>query len=1034
MEFSKMNITDEKLSLIEKKIYDKKLPLLKWQMRSAKFNKDNSYSNYSKYKTISLGDKWTCRFDEAIFLETSFVVPKELKNQRLVLDLDLGGEGLVYINGEAKGSIAFYYNPGQSVLSGVTRFRRRIDVCEKAQENKKYDVLIELNINYKDYFKSNRFLKYEDDMTEEYMFNSASVCAVNKEVEAYYFDLKNLIDTIKLLDTPAHLALERIQTCKLDLAFDRLLRNMNRDDGLKQKMLELVLTSMSKVSYFNDEEFNESIRYASLVLKEGLKKLPKVERGTVFATGFSHVDLVWLWQIRHTIRKLENTFLNAISLIERYPDYIFTFSQPYAFELIEEYHPELFKKIKKYIKEGRINIVGNAYVEMDTNVTGGEAIVRQLLYGRNYYLEKFSKDSDVFFMPDSFGFSAALPQIIKKSGIKYFFTDKLAAFNETYRFPHTFFLWQGIDGTKLPSYLERCSYNGCLNPERIDEAYGRNENKKINDSAYVTFGYGDGGGGADYVMAENYSRLKDMPGLPKVQMATVSDFFKQIKEKDSLPIWNDELYLDGHRGTYTTHGDIKKYNRQAELGLRQLEIASWIREKLTNKKYPKEEIKKLWKTILPMQFHDSLPGTCISQVYVEFKKEYELFFEKLNKLTKEVLDDISANIKHEDGEKIAYNFLSWERKDLVSNQYVSVPSIGYSVIKNKNEKNVLKASTKMIENKFFKIKFDDNGSIENIILKNDNRSMLKAKSNVFELFDDPSCARMSAWDLNKEYQNAGVTLNKADKVELVSNDGKKAILRTRRTFNNSTLEQDIIVYSDLKRIDFKTKVDWHENMKLLKVAFYPNVTTSKATYEIQFGAIERPTHRNNEYDAIRFEACGHKWADMSQSDCGLAILNDCKYGYDAYDGRLRLTLLRSPLEPDYKADRGINEFTYAIYPHYNSWQDGKVVNEAFELNVPVIISDTKQKVNASVPNSFVLIDNKNIILETIKKAEEDDAYIFRLYEANGGGGKTTVKVGFDIKEVVSTNLMEQEEKKIKVKDNSFTFEARPYEIYSFKVR
>lgn len=1032
MEFSKMNIIDEKLSLIEKQIYDEKMPLLNWKMRKARFNADGKYEKYSKYQDIAIGDKWTCRFDEALFLETSFIIPKQMVGKRIVLDLSLGGEGLVYINGQAKSSIAFYYNPGQSVLSGVTRERRRIDVAEKAVANKKYDILVELNINYKDYFKSNRFLKYEDAIEEDYIFNHAYVASINKEVEAYYFDLKNLVDTIKLLDTPASFAAKKIQTCKLDLSFDRLLRNMNRDDDLRQKMLQAVLESLSKIDFY-DDNFISSIDEASKILKDNIKKLPRVERGEVYATGFSHVDLVWLWQIRHTIRKLANTFLNAISLIERYPDFIFTFSQPFAFELLEEYYPELFKKVKKYINEGKIDVVGNAYVEMDTNVAGGEAIVRQLLYGRQYYLNKFNKDSDVFFMPDSFGFSASLPQIIKESGIKYFFTDKLAAFNETYRFPHTLFMWQGIDGTKIPAYLERCSYNGCLNPERIDEAYGRSENKQITNKAYITFGYGDGGGGADYVMAENYSRLKNMSGLPKVKMHTVSDFFNDVTKKaDDFPIWNDELYLDAHRGTYTSHGDIKKYNRQAELSLRRLEIASWIREKACGIKYPKQDIKELWKIILPMQFHDSLPGTCISQVYEEFRNKYEEFFKKINSLTKEVIEDINANIKHKDGEKIAYNFLSWERKDLVDGKYIDIPSIGYSVISD-NKTSGVKVRNKTIENKFFKLRFDDNGNIDSLILKENNREMLKNTSNIFELFDDPSSARMSAWDLNKEYKNSFKRIVKANNFEII-NEGYKAVAKVDKEFGKSTISQEIIVYSDIERIDFKTKVDWHEDMKMLKVAYYPNITTSKATYEIQFGAIERPTHHNNEYDEVRFEACGHRWADMSQNDCGLAIMNDCKYGYDAFDGTFRLTLLRSPLEPDYKADRGINEFTYSIYPHISTWQNSEVVNRAYELNEKNYLANNKMMKDVIKSDSFVQVDNKDIILETVKKAEDDDAYIFRFYEANGGGGMTNVKLAFDIKEVIQTNLMEKEERKLKVKDNSFKFEANPYKIYSFKIK
>lgn len=1033
MEFSNINIIDEQLLLIEKSIYEDKLPLANFKMYKAKYNKDFKYDHLSKKQEIKMGDKWEINFDEALFLETSFTIPKELQGKRLVLDLDLGGEGTVYLNNEAKGSIAFYYNPGQSALSGVTRARRRIDVCDKAVPNKKYDVLIELNINYKDYFKSKRFLKYEDNIKESYIFKFANLCSINEEIEKYYFDLKNLIDAIKLLDTPAHLVLDKVQTNKLDLNFDRLLRNMNRDDGLKSKMLDLVILSISKIKFY-DDDYKDSFKEASLILNKGLKALPKVERGEVYASGFAHVDLVWLWQIRHTVRKLENTFINAINLIERYPDYIFTFSQPYAFELIEENNPTLFKKIKKYINEGRIDIVGNAYVEMDTNLTGGEAIVRQLLYGRQYYLNKFNKESSIFFMPDSFGFNGQLPQIMKKSGVKYFFTDKLAAFNNSYRFPYTLFNWKGIDGTKIPSYLERCSYNGDLNPERVDETYIRNENKQLNDKAYITFGYGDGGGGSDYVMAENYLRLKDLSGLPKVKMNNISNFFKDaIKDETKLPIWYDELYLDGHRGTYTTHGDIKKYNRKAEIALRQIEIAAYIREKSLKIKYPAKEIKELWKMILPLQFHDGLPGTCISQVYEEFKQIYQDFFKKINKLNKEILDDLTKHIKHNDDEMIVYNFLSWPRKEMLDNNYLLIPSIGYKVAKDELKHDKLIVKDKQIENKYFKLSFDDYGNIKNIELKDIKRKLLKKTSNIFELFNDPACARMSAWDLNKEYKNNSIRIDKGE-AKLIFNDGSKAILETTRKFNKSVIKQNIIVYSYLDRIDFKTIVDWHEDNKLLKVAYYPDVITNKATYEIQFGAIDRPTHHNNEYDDIRFEVCGHKWADMSQNDCGIALLNDCKYGYDAYDDTLRLSLLRSPIEPDYKTDRGINEFTYSIYPHKDNWFDANVINKAYELNNPIIVNDTKMVDEKIKINNFVEIDNKNIVLETIKKAEDDESFIFRLFEANGAGGNTCVRLAFKIDEVIMTNLMEKEEKRINVKDNTFTFMAKPFGIYSFKVR
>lgn len=1038
MEFTQLALIDEKVSLLKKLIYSQKVSIPVWRTRTATYTVPVQYENYSDWNDIRLGESWSCRFDQARWFEAEVVVPESFAGKRLVLELNLGGEGVVSINGQMKSSLAFYYKPGHSVLSGVIRPRTRVDVTDCAEAGQVLHISAQMNINYKDHYKSTRFQKYSDDITTSYTLAGAELCVVDEAAEGYYFDVTNLLDAANLLYTPADFAMSKLQTCKLDLQFDRLLRNMNRDAGLRQRMIEGIQQSMAVIPFFYDpEEMRRAVPEARKILQDAMAELPRVDRGTVYATGFSHVDMVWLWQEKHTVRKLANTFLNALALLDRYPEYIFSFSQPYAFQLLEEHYPEIFARVQQMVAAGRIDPVGNLWVEMDTNLTGGEAMVRQLLYGRAYYRKKFGKDSDVFFMPDSFGYTASLPQVMAKSGIKYFFTDKLAAFNDRYRFPHTFFQWQGIDGTKVPAYLERCSYNGCLNCERVDETYHRTEDKRIVDCAYVTVGYGDGGGGADYVMAENGRRLQDMPGVPKVKMATVSHFFEEATQKlQEFPIWNDELYLDGHRGTYTTHADAKKNNRRSEFALRETEIAAWMREQALGIAYPAEELEKLWKLILPMQFHDTLPGTCITQAYEDCKAVYDEFFRRQKALLNEILADLTAAVPHNQGQRVAWNFLPWERTGLVQTEdglrAVTVPSMGYKLITPQKSGSSVQVTTTSMENRFFKITLNEKGHLTSLFHKETGREALRAPSNVLELFEDPARPTLSAWDIHPEYQNVMQTIDEVAAMEVTEQSDTRGVLRIVRKFHNSTVTQDITLYADIPRVDFVTHVDWQEDMRLMKAAFYPAVQTSKASYEIQFGAIERPTHRNTDYDEMRFEACAHKWADLSQSDFGVSLLNDCKYGYDILDGKMRITLLRAPMEPDHKADRGEHDFVYSLYPHAGTWSAGGTVRAGFELNVPLHTCDAAAA-EGSVPQSFVQVSNPNVVLDTVKKAEDGNGYIFRLYEACGGGGQVTLTLPNRIQSVVSCNLMEENEETVPAEGNSFTFETTPYCIHTFRV-
>jgi len=1029
MEYTQPALLTEKLGLIKRLIYSKKLTIPVWRTRTARYTEPVQYTDYSEWSQMSLGESWVCHYDDARWLEASVTVPEDFAGKHLVLELNMGGEGMVTVNGEPKGSLAFYENPNCYGPSLPLRHRTRIELGA-LEAGKQLDISVQLNMNYKDYYKSGRYIKYDGTVKTTYRLASAVLCVVDDDTERFYFDVSNALDAARQLESPAETVLNNVQGRYLTQNFETILMSMNRDGALASKLTRAVLAALNVIPFYEgDDNMRRHMAQASAVLKEALEKLPAADRGYVYISGLAHLDIVWLWQEKHSVRKIANTVANTIELAQRYPEYVFTLSQPYAFQWLEVYYPELFQKLQEKVASGNIDPVGNLWVEMDCNLAGGESIVRQLLYGRAYYMEKFGKCSDIFLMPDSFGYNAALPQIIAKSGIKYFLSAKLHS-NETYRFPHTLFRWEGLDGTRIPSYLMRNPYTSDINCMYLSTTHARMERKDLSDASCVTFGYGDGGGGPDYVMLENARRLTDMPGIPKAKMATLDEFFRAATvNEDQLPVWNDELYFDRHRGTYTTHAKVKKNNRKAELALRRTEMAASIRKICLGAEYPAQELEELWKMLLHLQFHDTLPGSSITPVYKDVEKEFAALFEKQEALFAAILSDLTAATEHEKDQQVLWNFLSWQRTASEQDGVVTVPSMGWTAQRQKASG--LTVTEKLLENKFIRMELDEEGRIVSLILKENGRELMKKPGNVLLLFEDPT-ATYGAWDIYPEYMNKETVL-RCDGVQSVQVGQAQGSVRLSWHFGKSTVTQELTIYSDTPRIDFITHVDWHEDMHMLKAAFYPNIRSSNASYEIQFGAIQRPTHRNTEYDAIRFEGCGHKWADLSQPDLGLSILNDCKYGYDILDDRMRITLLRSTMEPDYKADRGEHAFTYSLYPHAGTWQQGGTVHAGFELNEPVCscIAEPKQAV---VPQEFLSVDHASLVVDTFKQAEDGDGYILRLYESCGAGGHATVRFAKPIQSLSVCDLMEQNNEAVEFDGNSFRFQTSPYCIHTYRIR
>jgi len=1063
MQYTSRIILDNKLTMLESMIYQDIQPIDAWETKELIFIEPLKYEPLDDWKPISIGDHWRSTYDRTRLFRSVITLPDHFEGKQPLLILDMGGEGQVRINGKIVSGIVSYH--GKGVLSRQVRSRVYVPDCYKAGDT--LEIEVECCLNFLD-FAYTTTLKQQEQF-DEYTLKTAQLVTVNEELERYVFDLRCAVEALDTFANPLD-TLANSNARILDPTVQKIMNSLNSDSYMHKRLFTVCMNSVSLLDLeFDLDRLMASLPAASKALKDGLASIPHKAHAMVKFVGQAHIDTAWLWPLKETVRKCGKTFSNTIALMEKYPEYIFAFSQPQLFAYTEEFYPELFEKVRERVLEGRIELVGNAWVEMDTNVPSGEALVRQLLYGRQYFLERFGKDSRVFWMPDVFGYTWALPQIMKRSGVDYFFTSKLVN-NDTNNFPHSLFMWQGVDGTKILSYLQRINYNGYLNAGTLSEIHALFDQKDLCDTALMTIGYGDGGGGPSYQMLENAQRLKDFPGLPKSEFATSVSFFEDAEKIQSdLPVWNDEMYYEFHRGTYTSQADTKKNNRKGELLLRRTEIACTMAHILLSRDYPARRIGNIWKKLLTNQFHDILPGSSIHQVYEDCARIYKEAFDEAGEIFDEALAALNAFIGVRKDQLAVWNFLGWENTGIVTarinGHYKSlkdqngddvattvsyadgatfftfeasaVPSLGVKIFNaiTSGESNEVKDDWHVLENDYLRLTLDDQGNISSLWDKNAEREVFEIgkPSNLLTIFEDIP-HRESAWNIDVEYQNHFWEMTSADAIHLVENSAVRKVVEVTRSFNKSTITQKIILNRNARRIDFETHVDWWETERMLKAAFYPDILASKATYEIQFGAIERPTHWNTSYDKARFEVCGHKWADLSEGLYGVSLLNDCKYGYDIKDNCMRLTLLRAPTYPDPVGDKGTHDFTYSIYPHEGDWRVGDTVCEAYNLNVPMIAAAGSETVACTCFDSFVRISKPNVIIDTLKGAEDGDGIIIRVYESQGARVKASISLGFAANSVSECNLMEVYERDVELENNLFTFSIKPYEIKTFRIR
>ena len=972
---------------------------------------------------MQLGDVWRVGYDDTRFFETNLTVPPHFAGRKCYLSFDFGGEAIVRINGKIVGAVSSRANSGwvgrdeilfsSPLAAGETlhiQLEAAVDCggfCDRAMAGGTY-------------------MQYE--------LKKAELQLINEATESFYFDI-----------TCAWAVME------------------NTEDPYVAKRLFNAIDDAAHIPDYDagKARFYADVPAAAALLRDRLDKIPYASPGRIIMTGHSHLDIAWLWTTNELTRKTARTFANTLALMDNYPDFKFTQSQAAVYWFIKEYYPELYPRIKEAVKNGRWEIVGNTWVEADTNIASGESLVRQLLYGREFFMKEFGVSSDIYWLPDCFGFTAALPQIIRRSGMKYFYTSKLSN-NDTNVFPMNVFKWRSHSGDEVLAYMQNAGYNSAADADYVFSLRAKNRQNDLVDAYMGNFGYGDGGGGCTYRMVEKLHRFQKMPGIPQVTMGTAKEFFAEVeKAADTLPVWDGEMYYENHRGTFTSQAFVKENNRRGEYLLRDCELLGVLAGA-----YDKERLERLWQILLTNQFHDILPGTSIHEVFENTKEEYARFRADSNALKAGLLADLSGAYAAKNGitvwnllpravsgsvkVKIPAGFSGittaggqalpcavYEGADGCEMEFLAenVPAVGcktFQLTAAASKETSVTAERDLLENAYLRVRFDPQGNILSCFDKENGREVLSSPGNLLSISHDKPIHE-SAWNLESDYKLHMDYLTKASSVEVLESSPVKGVLHVVHTYNRSVITQDITLYAGAKRLDFVTHTNWQEREKVLKAEFPVNIRARYSAFEIAHGATERPTFANNSFEQAMFECCAHKWVDLSEGDYGVALLNNCKYGHDVTDGLLRITLMRGPVCPDPKGDIGEQDFIYSLYPHAGKWNDAQVVWEAQKLNEPLTAVYTSAGTGTAPGHSYLSVDRPDIVLDAVKQAQDGEGVILRVYEAEQKHTEVTLMLPFAPKACYECNLMEENEKELPVAGDRLRFSIKPFEVKTFRI-
>ena len=970
---------------------------------------------------------WGSEEWENLWVKGTFVADDKYDGQEIYAVSHSGGiEQLFFVDGKPKG----LFNIKGSTFTGGGHCVRRIGTNEKG---KKWDLAFEC---YTGHFCAGTsvYENYEypdmEPWSYKQTYKGVDICVRDEVIHQFVFDMTQICQAVEVAPESNFLKYRAMRTL--------------------EKVLNVLVLDPKSTPY---EIWHKSVEDSLKITQEMFKGKGNSIFGRLCLTGHSHMDTAWLWPASETMRKCARTYSNALALMEEYPEYRFMQSSALHCEWMKDYYPTIFEDMKKRVAEGRYEPNGGVYVECDCNITSGELMVRQFLKGQQFTRENFDYTSDSFWLPDTFGYNGNIPQIMLGCGCKYFYTTKLA-WNELNSFPFLSFTWKGIDGSSVLTHFNRIH-----RAPDVDAGINLIKEmplKETSDLRLHAFGVGDGGGGPSYSMLEAARRIKNLDGMPEVEECSASQFMKKLEEiQDDLPVYEGELYLELHRGTLTQMHDIKRKNRKVEFAMRDMEYFNVLSEEARN-----ENADKWLKVLLKNQFHDILPGTSITPVYDLFNKEMDELLVNYKNATRSYTDKITEK---KNNKVTLYNTLSFERndvhtieaegfaKDVPSQRYTDVcgrtllaigetkiPAFSAKVVeltdKPVEKESAFKFDGKVLETPFATITLGDDGFISSFIDKATDRELRKengAPLNALLTAEDAP-AYWDNWDIEYDTLDKLSAINGFEGREVITDGAVEFIIRSKYSFGvNSKITQDMIVYADNPRVDFHTLVDWNEKHCLLKAGFDVDVKADTVKNEIQFGHVQRPTTRNNSIDVAKFEVCNYKWTDISESRFGVAILNDCKYGISVENGNLRLSLHRGGNRPEVLGDAGVHEMTYSFLPHVNSFSATNVVRPAYELNVPVVAAEGETKLNGS----FLTIDAKNIICEAIKPAESiENAYVIRLYECEGTKTKAKITLQRPAKEVIDSNMLEDEGEVIEIKDNTISATFKPFQIKTFVIK
>jgi len=1013
---------------IKEAILEKSFPIENWIVREGRQVGELEFEYFTDdYKAINDGDHYFTP-DGSVFLKNEITITDDQKNDEIWFRLKTAAEMIIKVNGKWAG--------------GIDPNRNRVLI--KKSEDKTTKFLIEIEGYNRSKPDDERNLETSFLRGCRQVFDSGNLVVINKKVEALSYDINILIDTINSEFTSDFL----------------------RDHIIKELNIALNMIDTTNNEFAKDKALIEKIR--TYIENNVFKNKTYGKSGKVALVSHSHLDIAYYWRKIHTIQKNARTCLIQLKLMEEYPEFKYSHSQAYTYETLEKYYPEIFKDLQKKVEDGSFEIVGGMYIEPDCNLPSAESLVRQCMYGQHYFREKFNKTISNCWLPDVFGNSWILPQILKKSKMDYFVSNKMSTWNDTNKFPHNSFKWKGIDGSEVYASVPPTHFISWNTPEQVSENWNDYQDKESCEETLSMFGFGDGGSGATRDMLEYMKRLEHIPEVPETRHITADQYLEEnLMDNNELETWDGELYLEMHRGTFTTKGNLKRSNRELEILLKDCELLS-THAYLKGMEYPEKRIDEIWKKLLINQFHDILTGTHVTPAGKDAVNDYKSVKEEGEAILGEAIDYLGS--KKEEGSLNVLNTLSFKRTGEVFipgdySKETKIKDLNVQIGTRKEEKGLwvdageinslsttkfklekvisetksdeewfnFDSSSNILNTPHYKVSFAKDSSITSLIRKSDSREIVKDNESLNKLriyHDYPGM--YDAWDILENYKDKENEVSILEDLKVVESGNIYVTLEAKLKTGKSTFVTRVRLFKDSNKIDFEYSVGWYEKNRLSKLEFNLNLLARHSKCDTSAGIITRETHKNTSWQKAKFEVVGHKWVDLSENGFGVSILNDGKYGYSFEPDQIGISLLKGPIRPDPHSDMGKHSFMFSLIPHDGTVENARVDEEALALNTPLINLGTK---NFDI-NSLE-IEDSNLVIQSIKKPQysKDKEFILRVVELKGKRGTGKVLSKLTIKSIEEVDLLEdiEEIQDTVFNENEIKFNYKPFEIKSFKI-